>query len=148
MTMTKTLTSLAVAISVLGAATAAFAGPGGKQGGKFFKRADINGDGKISIEEAAEVRAQRFVRLDTNGDGAISEQEFVVRKKANARRETRRKKRFQKFDNDSNGLISQIEWDAKTGKRFAKVDLNADGFITREEVKTFRQQRKLKRQAK
>lgn len=142
--MTKTLTSLAVALSVLGTATAAFAG----SGGKFFKRADLNGDGKVSIQEIAEIRAQRFVRLDTNGDGAISEQEFVTRKKAKPRRESRRKKRFQRFDSDGNGLISQVEWDAKTGKRFAKLDLNADGFVTREEVKAYRQDRKKRRQAK
>lgn len=145
--MIKTITVVAISLSILGAASIANAGPGGKRG-KYFERADINADGKISIQEASDIRAQRFTRMDKNGDGSISPEEFVFRKKANPKREERRQKRFNRFDADQNGLISQAEWNSKVEKKFAKMDINADGFITKEEWASHRQNRKKHRNAK
>jgi len=86
--------------------------------------------------------------MDKNGDGSISPEEFVFRKKANPKREERRQKRFNRFDADQNGLISQAEWNSKVEKKFAKMDINADGFITKEEWASHRQNRKKHRNAK
>lgn len=45
-----------------------------------FSRADTNGDGKLSKEEAARMPAisAKFEELDTNKDGALSMDEFSV----------------------------------------------------------------------
>lgn len=43
-----------------------------------FKRADTNGDGKLSREEAAALPAvaEKFTQLDKDGDGQLSAEEF------------------------------------------------------------------------
>ena len=43
-----------------------------------FKRADKNGDGLVSREEATDLMiGDAFARFDTNGDGYVDEQEYV-----------------------------------------------------------------------
>jgi Ca2+-binding EF-hand superfamily protein len=44
-------------------------------GQKGFLRADTNGDGTISRDEALAHSDKRFARLDTNGDGVITQEE-------------------------------------------------------------------------
>lgn len=53
----------------------------GKRAEKMLKRADANGDGKISFEEMTsgkrgERQAKMFERADTDGNGTISQAEF------------------------------------------------------------------------
>jgi Ca2+-binding EF-hand superfamily protein len=45
-------------------------------GQKGFQRADTNGDGAISRDEALARSEKRFARLDTNGDGVITQEEM------------------------------------------------------------------------
>ncbi len=47
---------------------------------EVFKRADKNGDGKLSKEEAENMPAiaQRFEAIDADKDGAISENEYLA----------------------------------------------------------------------
>lgn len=45
-------------------------------GQKGFQRADTNGDGVISRDEALARSDKRFARLDTNGDGVITQEEM------------------------------------------------------------------------
>lgn len=51
-----------------------------KQATEAFKRADVNGDGKLSKEEAARLPAisARFDELDTSKDGFIAPEEFFA----------------------------------------------------------------------
>lgn len=56
------------------------AGPGGGQdgrrgGGRGLARADADGDGRITLDEARAQVAERFARMDVNGDGAVTEDE-------------------------------------------------------------------------
>ena len=45
---------------------------------KMLKRADVDGDGKLSFAELSQKRGDRhFARMDGNGDGAISRDEFA-----------------------------------------------------------------------
>jgi Ca2+-binding EF-hand superfamily protein len=45
-------------------------------GGKGFMRADTDGDGVITRDEALAASDKRFARLDTNGDGVLTQEEM------------------------------------------------------------------------
>lgn len=45
---------------------------------------------------------------------------------------------FKAADSDGDGLISENEWHAAMQKRFNKIDLNADGQISRSELEQSR----------
>jgi Ca2+-binding EF-hand superfamily protein len=144
--MLKQFALIAAALAVAGSVSVAEACKGGHGGGhankaeRMFKRADLNGDGKISTSESAERHTKRFARLDTNGD------EYLNRK--NSHRQERRQKRFAKLDTDQNGTISKAEWDAKSSGRFSKMDTNGDGYITKDEIEAHRKAWKEKKKQK
>ena len=56
---------------------AALSAGSGRQsmGGRGLARADADGDGRITLEEARAQVAERFARMDLNGDGAITDDE-------------------------------------------------------------------------
>lgn len=43
---------------------------------QMFSRADANGDGKLSIDEAPEMLKPRFDRVDADGDGSVTAEEL------------------------------------------------------------------------
>ncbi len=54
-------------------------GAGGKQDRNFaqvLKRADTDGDGKLSKEEAPPFLKKQFAKIDTNGDGFLDKAEL------------------------------------------------------------------------
>ena len=53
-----------------------------KNGGRFFKKADSNNDGKVTRAEAASMEENRFARLDANKDGVITQAEAKAAHKA------------------------------------------------------------------
>ncbi len=61
-------------------------GPGGP-GQMFFKRFDLNGDGKVTKAEFDKASAKFFAKMDANKDGVITRDEF--RKGWEARMEKR-----------------------------------------------------------
>jgi hypothetical protein len=69
-----------VALSAISFGLPAFAaGPPSEAAMSAFKRADANGDGKLSKEEAMKMPgiADKFDALDVNGDGFLSLSEFA-----------------------------------------------------------------------
>lgn len=58
------------------------AGPhlGAKGAGFMFKKADANGDGKVSRAEATQAALQRYDRLDGNRDGVLTRAELDARR--------------------------------------------------------------------
>jgi Ca2+-binding EF-hand superfamily protein len=76
--MKKVVTLIACA-ALVPVAGVAVAGEGQKDHGKTFSTLDVNGDGRISVNEAA-VDAQfsdRFATADMNRDGYVDEQEYT-----------------------------------------------------------------------
>lgn len=58
------------------------AGPhlGSKGAGFVFKKADANGDGKVSRAEGTQAALQRYDHMDGNGDGVLTRAELEARK--------------------------------------------------------------------
>lgn len=51
-------------------------------------------------------------------------------------------KRFKEMDTDGDNKLSKSEFMAAQEKRFAKMDANSDGFVTRDEKKSFKKMKK------
>lgn len=114
---------------------------------------DADKDGLISRAEAATRPrlAQRFDSLDSNKDGRLSQQELSNARSlhsqrgrsihGNGRSQTRG---MRALDKDADGRISRAEAEARPAffSRFARMDLNRDGFIDRADQELRRQQRR------
>lgn len=115
---------------------------------RMIKRADLNGDGKISQSEMTRGMAVTFAKIDVNGDGTLSPSEIsgakavlkAERKRAKASGEgklqfvkfpaKRINKRFERIDANGDGALSKGELDQVAQRMFKKRDKNNDGYIS------------------
>ena len=109
-----------------------------------FSRRDVDGDGVVTREDRearrANRRAERFTQIDTDKDGVISQEEFAAfkpqrgergdRHNARGKRGGRRAHRGSRF-----GPLTIQEVEARTERRFARLDQDDKGYITLEDVK-------------
>jgi len=140
------LTTCALAVAALLAGNA-MAGDGTREGSKGIMRADTNGDGKISKDEAAAAQDQRqddwFAKTDADKDGFLTEDE--IRQARDARRDHRRvemkariDERFKDADANNDGQLSLDEVQAKMPKladRFNTLDADRNGMLSKDELK-------------
>jgi Ca2+-binding EF-hand superfamily protein len=117
---------------------------------ELLKKADQDGDGKISKEEFKTVMPQgdgagvesRFNKIDTNGDGLIDESEnaAAVQKmhKGHRHKPADPLQVFEKADQDGDGTISKSDFKAAlpegtdratANKVFDSMDTNQDGVV-------------------
>jgi hypothetical protein len=135
--------SLAMSPMLAGNAMAGDAAASPKDGPHGILRADTNGDGKVSKEEAAALHDQHqgdwFDKIDANKDGFLTEDE--VRQARDARRDhmrARGEERFKEADINSDGQISLDEAQAKMprlAERFNTLDADKNGMLSKEELK-------------
>ncbi|MEZ5832151.1 MAG: EF-hand domain-containing protein [Dongiaceae bacterium] len=120
------------------------------RGHGMFERADANGDGFVTKDEFAASRATFFTKLDANGDGFIDQAELDKAREAwhqrmnkpaqsdnNAQADAQGKKHhgfMQRMDKDGDGKISAAEFAAAGDQMFAKLDVNGDGKIVKDEI--------------
>jgi Ca2+-binding EF-hand superfamily protein len=116
---------------------------------RMIKRADLNGDGKVSQSEMARGIAVTFAMVDTDRDGSLSASEIsgskakikTERKRAKASGEGRLhyvtlpakriNKRFDRIDANNDGMLSKGEIERVADRMFKKRDKNNDGYITK-----------------
>lgn len=106
-------------------------GPRGGQGG--MQKIDTDQDGRIARAEAAghPRLAERFDTLDANRDGYLDAGERPRRGEGGKRGGMAR------LDTNQDGRLSaaEVSGHPKLAERFAAIDANRDGTLTREEMK-------------
>ena len=152
--MKNTTSTLLAAAMLFGAASVtAYAQPDRKPFGtgelpEFLKPYDLDGDGKLSVEErqayekaTREARPERPGRVnpwDTDGDGVLSDAEKDAARAAIAAKiETERTARFNELDVDDDGFLTATELEAiphitpeKITAMIARLDTDADTKIS------------------
>jgi len=122
----KTLAIVGLALGITSSMPLAQAEPGAPGSGAFFEKADQNGDGKITSDEAGE-KWDRLSKADKDGDGGVSRQEMASVMGAMGAGAM-----FEKADANADGKISEAEA-GERWERLGKADKDGDGFVSREE---------------
>lgn len=108
-------------------------GRGGMGGGMGWLRgADANKDGAITLDEAIAAATKQFDQLDRNKDGAVDKADFDAMKKEMT--DYRVKRFIHAYGADKDGKVTKDQFFAKARERFAAMDRNGDGTISRDEM--------------
>ncbi len=109
-------------------------GPMGRGGpAAMLQKLDLDGDGKVTREEALEARAKELEKYDTNGDGKLTVKEYEQIWLDYTRPMMVR--RFQMHDTDADGRVTREEFGAIVDRMFWRMDRNGDGVIARDEMR-------------
>lgn len=107
-------------------------------GGFDFATLDADKDGKVTKAEVEAFRAAKVKEIDANADGKISADELAAPRIAAStdRIKARSAEMVKKMDTDGDGLLSAAEMAARPGPEmlFDRIDANADGAVTQDEV--------------
>ena len=106
--------------------------------GEAFKRLDVNGDGKISKEEAPPRLVQNFDRFDIDKDGLISLREFRAGQSGGVGGQGAPRgtpgEAFKRLDVNGDGKISKEEAPPRLVQNFDRFDIDKDGLISLREL--------------
>ena len=96
---------------------------------KILKAHDANGDDILTQAEIDGVRSERLKAFDANQDGQLSLQEYEALWLDFMR--SRMVDRFQRLDEDGDGVVTMAEFNAPTANLVARMDRDGDGALSR-----------------
>jgi Ca2+-binding EF-hand superfamily protein len=107
-----------------------------------FKKADANGDAKVSPAEHATCAKDMFANMDGNEDGKVTvvEMEAAHTEKMGKKREKAEKaemsaaEKIKTIDTNGDGVLTAEEHSTGARTMFAKMDTDQDGFLTKTEL--------------
>jgi hypothetical protein len=99
---------------------------------RFLKLYDLNGDGKVTVEEINADQARMFGALDIDSDKALSVAE--MQRRGRSLQLWRTVTMFDLLDLNGDGKISVEELQGPTKRWFARHDLNKNGILEEEEL--------------
>jgi Ca2+-binding EF-hand superfamily protein len=103
---------------------------GGMMG--FVRGADANKDGVITIDEALAEAGKMFGRMDRTKDNVVETADFDLLRKEMTDYRVRRF--IHSFGATQDGKITREQFDKVAKERFAQMDLDNDGRVTRDEM--------------
>jgi Ca2+-binding EF-hand superfamily protein len=109
----------------------------------MFARRDADRDGFLAHSELGARAGERLARLDADRDGRLSRAELAAPRQVSPelraqRQAERRAQRLAGGRRDNDGVVTRAEMQARVAARFARLDVNRDGFVTRDERRTAR----------
>lgn len=101
------------------------------QGLGLLRKADANKDGVVTLDEVNAMAAREHARFDRNKDGVVDQADREALRKEMVEYAV---KRFShRLGGDANGRVTREQFVANANQRFARMDLNGDGTISRDE---------------
>ncbi len=99
---------------------------------RFTRLYDLNGDGKVTVDEINGDQARMFGAMDLDGDKALSIEE--MRRRGRSLQLWRTVSMFDLLDVNGDGRISVDEIQGPTRRWFARHDVNKDGILSADEL--------------
>ena len=107
------------------------AGEGRRQ---MLEEFDSDSDGAVSNVEFTARTQERFVELDADNDGQVTTQELAAHFEGE-QLPLRALRRFNGADSNSDGTVTQAEFEAATTALFERMDGDTNGIVTPEEAR-------------
>jgi Ca2+-binding EF-hand superfamily protein len=100
---------------------------------EVFSTVDADQDGQLTVQEIETARTKYFTDMDSNNDSQIELAEFETALLQIMRPQL--EKRFLKFDENGDGVISEEEISVHLSKVISRMDRNDDGIIEKGEIR-------------
>ena len=97
----------------------------------LLRGADADKDGVVTRDEVLAAADKRFATLDRNKDGALDKADADALRKDTV--DYRARRFIHRFGADSDGKVTKEQFFAKAKERFARLDRNSDGTVSRGE---------------
>lgn len=102
-----------------------------------IEKIDLDKSGTISPEEYASIGLGRIIAADANGDGVLSTEEIQTKMEEDRKRR-RQEAMMKRLDINGDGSITVAELKDMQDKRFAVLDRNSDGVLSEDEFQKMR----------